>query len=316
VTRADPPRIVVIGSANMDMVVQTEHIPIPGETVMGGEFVTVPGGKGANQAVAAARLGAQVHFIGRVGSDAFGEALTLALETAGVDTSLLVRDPDRPTGVALIGVAADGQNAIMVAPGANSRIGRDDVERARDVIANADILVAQLEIPMDTVVYAVETARSFKTRVLLNPAPIRHTDSLPDSLLRQVDALTPNEHEAVHLLGRASAEGTDFVRTARDLRRRGPDVVIVTLGADGCIVASSAGALRIEAPTVAAVDSTAAGDCFSGALAVALAEGRDIEAAARFATEAAALSVTRRGAQPSMPGRAEVDERVAARALK
>lgn len=304
---ADGPRLVVIGSANRDLVVRTERIPRPGETVLGGAFVMVPGGKGANQAVAAARLGARVQFVGRVGQDAFGDALLAGMTAAGIETQHALRDAEQPTGVALIGVDTEGQNAIIVAPGANHCVSVEDIDAARESIAAAEAVVIQLEIPQETVAHAVAVARSVGTRVLLNPAPVRHTNPLPDALLCQVDVLTPNEHEAASLLGRESAEGQDWEEVAVSLRAKGVNTVVITLGAEGCLLASAEGMQSVPALPVTPVDTTAAGDCFTGALAVALAEGQSLEAAAVFATRAAALSVTRLGAQPSLPTRAEVE---------
>ncbi len=298
------PRIVVVGSANMDLVVRAERIPAPGETILGGEFATIPGGKGANQAVAAARLGGEVAFVGRVGSDAFGEALRKELEQAGVQTKYLQSDPNAPTGVALIGVAESGENAIMVAPGANGRVGEEDIRRAEEAIAGAEWLVVQLEIPLATVQYAVEVARKHGTKVLLNPAPAA---SLPPELLQQIDVITPNEHEALLLLGDSSTLQTDMKTVAERLRGKGIGTVIVTLGEQGCLIAEAKGQKALSAPKVTAVDTTAAGDCFSGALAVGLCEGLDLENAATFALFAASLSVTRAGAQPSLPTRSELE---------
>ncbi len=304
---AERPQVVVIGSANMDLVVRCEHIPAPGETVLGGQFVTVPGGKGANQAVAAARLGGEVRFVGRVGTDAFGDAMVAGMTADGIVPDHLRRDPEAPTGVALIGVDARGQNAIIVAPGANHRLVTADIDTARESIAQAAYVVIQLEIPLGTVAHAVALAQEVGTKVLLNPAPVRHTDPLPLELLRQVDVLTPNEHEAVNLLGHATPDGMDMETVAQQLVKIGIGCVVVTLGGDGCILATRDGVRRLPALLVTPVDTTAAGDCFTGALAVALAEGRDVEAAITFATRAAAISVTRLGAQPSLPTRAEVE---------
>jgi ribokinase len=301
------PRLVVIGSANRDLVVTTDRIPSAGETVIGGAFVTAAGGKGANQAVAASRLGAEVWFVGCVGQDAFGEVLATEMEDAGVNTELLRRDPAEPTGVALIGVDRRGENAIIVAPGANHRVGRTDIEAARPAIAAADAVVVQLEIPLETVATAVQIARAAGVRVILNPAPVREEGAVPPSLLSRVDVLTPNEHEAASLLGRATTAGIDWAEASAALREMGVGTVIVTLGEAGCMLADDAGVRAIPAPRVAAIDTTAAGDCFTGALAVALAEGQPTDAAARVASRAAALSVTRLGAQPSLPTRAEVD---------
>lgn len=301
------PRLVVIGSANMDLVVRTERIPSPGETVLGGAFVMAPGGKGANQAAAAARLGGQVRFVGRIGADPFGDALLAQMLAAGIETEHVVRDSEQPTGVALIGVDALGQNAIIVAPGANSQVRPADVDAARASIRQAAGVVIQLEIPRETVLHAVAVARAEGTSVILNPAPIRHTNPLPRDLLRQVNVITPNEHEAANLLGKTDPEGMDWEQAAAELQARVPNVII-TLGSEGCVVASAEGIKRLPALPVTAVDTTAAGDCFTGALAVSLAEGADLITAARFATCAAALSVTRLGAQPSLPTREELME--------
>jgi ribokinase len=304
---AQRPKVVVVGSANMDLVVRCEHIPAPGETVIGGQFVTLPGGKGANQAVAAARLGGEVRFVGCVGADAFGESLFAGMAADGIITDHLRRDPEAPTGVALIGVDDRGQNAIIVAPGANHRLTPADIDAARDSIAEAAYLVIQLEIPQSMVAHAVALAKEVGTRVLLNPAPVSVAEPFPHSLLRQVDVLTPNEHEAANLLGYASPDGVDMEEAARRLVEIGIDCVVVTLGGEGCLLATQEGVRHLPALRVSPVDTTAAGDCFTGALAVALAEGQEMEAAIAFATRAAAISVTRLGAQPSLPWRAELE---------
>jgi ribokinase len=301
------PRLVVIGSANMDLVVRSERIAVPGETVLGEAFRQIPGGKGANQAVAAARLGAEVTFVGRVGNDLFGEALRAGLQRDGIDTTCLQTDPTEPTGVALIGVDSRGQNAITVASGANYRVTSGDVDQAFHAIRRASAVLLQLEIPRAAVLYAAKQAHAAGIPVLLNPAPVSLADPLPDSLLACIDVLTPNEHEAAALLGYKTTEGLDWTVVAAHLLARGVRSVVITLGADGCVLADAAGARRISAPVVSAVDTTAAGDCFTGALAVALAEGRSLDEAAHFASQAAAISVTRPGAQPSLPTRAEVD---------
>jgi ribokinase len=301
------PSLVVIGSANQDLVVRVAHVPAPGETILGGDFMALPGGKGANQAVAAARLGARVRFVGRVGADAFGDALVAGMTDAAIDPVHVRRDRTHPTGVALIGVGDDGQNAIIVAPGANGQVDASDIDDARESIAAAAAIVVQLEIPRETVAYALRVARSCGTRVILNPAPADHRSPLSEALLRDVAVLTPNEHEAANLLGLASPAGLDMAEAAVRLRTLGPEIVIVTLGGEGCLIASPDGVERLPAIRVTPVDTTAAGDCFTGALAVALGEGRSVAEAARFAIKAASLSVTRMGAQPSLPSRAEVD---------
>ena len=307
------PLLLVIGSANMDLVVRSEHIAAPGETVLGEAFRQIPGGKGANQAVAAARLGAEVTFVGRVGNDLFGEAIRAGLQAEGIDITLLQTEPTEPTGVALIGVDAKGQNAITVAPGANSRVSASDVEQALSRIEGVSAVLLQLEIPLKTVLCATQKAHAAGIPVILNPAPVSPAAPLPDSLLAQIDVLTPNEHEAAALLGYETTEGLEWKAVALRLLDKGVKTVVITLGEAGCVLADANGSRTIPAFTVKAVDTTAAGDCFTGALAVALAEGRSLDEAARFAAQAASISVTRVGAQPSLPTRPEVD---AARATR
>ena len=299
------PRVVVVGSANTDMVVRVPHLPIPGETLLGSVFAMMPGGKGANQAVAAARLGAVVTFVGCVGTDSFGDLLALNLENEGIATEFVVRDPDAATGVALITVDEEfGENTIVVAPGANARLSPALLELAAAAIRNADVMVCQLEIPLETVHAALQMARSAGVLTLLNPAPARF---LSDALLSLVSVLTPNQTEAAHLI---SAD-YDPSAAALLLKHRGAENVVVTLGAAGARVVSGAGNTWV--PTFApqeVVDTTAAGDCFTGALAVALGEGQSLEEAARFANAAASLSVETEGAQPSLPNRLAVNKRL------
>ncbi len=299
-------RLVVVGSANQDLIVKAERIPAPGETILGGAFVTAPGGKGANQAVAASRLGADVWFVGRVGSDTFGATLADALTSSGVHVDYLRRDPAEPTGIALIAVDADGQNAIVVAAGANLLVGPVDLEAARSAIETAFAVVVQLEIPLETVEAAIALARSSNARVVLNPAPAPNFGEFPDHLLSRIDVLTPNEHEAARILGHSSPSGLLWTDAAERLRDKGVETVVITLGDAGCILADRTGTRHVPAPVVQAVDTTGAGDCFTAALSVALAEGRSLDDAALFASHAAALSVTRMGAQPSFPSRDEV----------
>jgi ribokinase len=298
------PAIVVVGSTNLDMVVKSAHIPRPGETVLGGEFRIVPGGKGANQAVAAARLGASVTFVGRVGRGAFGNQALEQFRDEGIRTEFVVPDPDAEHGVALILVDQHGENAIAVAPGANARLAPEDVMRAEPAIAGADLLLLQLEVPLSVVESAVALAKKHGKRVVLNPAPYT---ALPDEVLAQIDFLTPNETEAEMLLGGGEAGLGGLARTAEELLRRGAGCVIITLGKEGVFVVLPDGQFRVPGRHVKAVDTTAAGDAFSGALTVALGEGRELHDAVRFAVAASALSVTRMGAQSSLPTRAEVE---------
>jgi ribokinase len=288
----------------MDLVVAVPHIPGPGETVLGGRFATIPGGKGANQAVAAARLGAQVTFVARLGQDPFAEASLRNFLEAGIDTAFIVRDAEAASGVALIFVDANGENAIAVAPGANARLSPEDVDRAAPAIAAADLVLLQLEMPLDTVAHAIAVAKRHGRRVLLNPAPAQ---AVPPELLAQVDLLTPNETEAEMLLGDSAAGLAGITPTAEALLARGVGAVIVTLGKEGAFVVERGGSYHVPGRRVQAVDTTAAGDTFSGALATALAEGRDLRPAIEWANAAAALSVTRHGAQSSIPTRAEVE---------
>lgn len=298
------PNIVVVGSSNTDLIVRVPRIPRPGETILGGRFATAPGGKGANQAVAAARAGGRVTFVARVGRDAFGAQALAGFRRDGIDVRHVRRDPDAPSGVALIFVAADGQNSIAVAGGANANLSVADVRAARGAFARARIALFQLETPLATVAAGVELAVRHGARVILNPAPARE---LPDTLLRRVSVLTPNEIEAEALSGVKVRDPRSAEKAARRLLQRGVEAVIVTLGARGALVASAAGVELVRGFRVRAVDTTAAGDVFNGALAVALGEGRPLREAVRFANAAAAISVTRPGAQPSAPTRAEIE---------
>lgn len=297
-------RVVVVGSANMDMVVRAPRIPRPGETVVGSQFVMVPGGKGANQAVAAARLGAHVTFVARVGNDLFGDHNLDGYQQEGIDCQFIVRDEEAPSGIALIAVDAQGQNAIVVAPGANMCLTPEDVQRAEEAIAKADVVLAQLEVPIPTVVRTAELAHRYSKRMILNPAPAP-SHPLPEELLRHVDILTPNETEAQSICKAPDYSSPEAMGQA--LRALGVPVVIITLGGEGALVQDESGPRRLPAYPVQAIDTTAAGDAFAGALAVALAEGKGVEQAVQFAQRAAAISVTRLGAQPSLPYRAEVE---------
>jgi ribokinase len=297
-------KILEVGSLNMDLVVRMPHIPKPGETLLGGEFATFPGGKGANQAVAAARLGAQVSMIGRVGNDAFGRELVDLLQKEGIDTRFVGVDPALASGVALIEVDAKGQNSIAVASGANFALTAAHVASAIGQIEKFDALVMPLETPLETIYAAASAAKQKNAQVILNPAPAQ---KLGADLLGMVDVIVPNEHEAAFITGIA-LEGEQSCRAAaHSLRQMGAKNVVITLGWAGAFVLDGDTEEFVPAQKVVAIDTTAAGDCFTGGLAVGLAEGKPLADAVRFASAAAAISVTRRGAQPSMPYRREVE---------
>lgn len=298
------PRIMVVGSSNTDMVIKTDRLPSAGETVLGGEFVMVPGGKGANQAVAAAKLGAQVSLVARLGTDVFGDASLANFRREGIDTGFVARDPEHPSGVALIFVDRHGENVIVVAPGANARLSPEDVERAAERMSACSAVVLQLEVPMGTVEYAARLAHGKGIKVILNPAPMRDA-GLPGGLLGLVDVLVPNESEARVLLGLDAGAEMD-ADAVLGLLGLGAASAVVTLGRRGALVVSPDGVESIPALEVKATDTTAAGDAFTGALAVALSSGHDLVQAARFAGVAAGISVTRMGAQPSLPTAEEV----------
>ena len=299
-----PSSILVVGSSNTDMIIKLERIPRPGETILGGAFVTAAGGKGANQAVGAARAGGQVTFIARVGQDMFGDQAVAGFVKDGINVDHVTRDKTSPSGVALIFVAKDGENSIAVAGGANAKLSPADVKKAKPAFAGACVLVMQLETPLETVQAAADLAVKAGVRVILNPAPAQ---PLPDKLLQQVSVLTPNETEAELLTGIAVTDGASAAAAAANLRARGVQTVIITLGARGAFVATENGGQLVPGFKVKAVDTTAAGDIFTGAFAVALAEGKPLELAVRFANAAAAISVTRLGAQPSAPTRRAID---------
>ncbi|MDO7881625.1 ribokinase [Antiquaquibacter soli] len=289
--------VVVVGSANVDQVFRVDRIPEPGETVLSTGFANARGGKGQNQAVAAARAGASTAFIAAIGDDGFGRLTAEGLAEDGIDSSRL-RTLDGPTGTALIAVDPRGENTIIVEAGANGRLAPLD-EADRSVIAAASVLVMQLEIPLETVAEAAAAARAGGTTALLNAAPIAE---LPDALLANLDVLVVNEHEAAHLRSSSgAAELTELVPT-----------VVVTLGAEGAELHRRGGdVVRVPAPRVTAVDATGAGDTFCGAFAAALAEGAEAGDAVRFAVTAASLSVQEHGAVPSIPHRAAIDAALA-----
>jgi ribokinase len=285
--------IVVVGSANTDMILKCDRLPGPGETVLGGHYIAAAGGKGANQAVAAARLGAEVVFVARLGRDWLGDQALAHYTAEGVRCDHLTRDDDLPSGVALIMVDAAGENLIGVAPGANGALRPEHVEQAAPAFQGASVLLVQLEIPLDTVGAALRLAHQHGVRAILNPAPAR---PLPDELIRGA-ILTPNETEAGQLTDRT----TDAKAAAQRLLERGAANVIVTLGEKGALVSEPGGFRAVPGFRVQAVDTTAAGDAFNGGLACALARGVALPEAVRYANAVAALSVTRLGAQPSLP---------------
>jgi ribokinase len=291
-------RIVVLGSLNMDQVVVVPQLPGPGETVVGGSLRTTPGGKGANQAVAAARLGGDVHMVGRVGRDDFGGSLRAALVRDGVDVEALVDDDTEPSGTALIVVDERGENQISVAPGANGRLDGADSDRAVALLHRGDVLLVQLEIPLATVCDAVHRARARGAGTVLNAAPAR---PLPAELLADLDVLVVNEHEAAQLAGEDAPGQTDPEAAAARLLAMGPGAVVVTLGAAGSLLHTSAGTRRQDAPRIDVVDTTAAGDAVVGALARWLAAGRSLEGGLAYANAAGAHAAARPGAQASLP---------------
>jgi ribokinase len=300
------PRIFVVGSTNTDMTVRVPRIPAPGETAGGRDFRVTGGGKGANQAIAAARAGAGVCFVTAVGSDDFGDRALAALATEGVDVGLARRVADVASGVALIVVDDAGENAIAVAAGANAELRPADVAPLADRVGPADVVLLQLEIPLDTVIAAARLARERGARVLLNPAPAP-AEGLPDALIEAVTLIAPNEHEAAQLTGVPLDDESGLADAAAAFHRRGVSHALITLGARGVFMSGAGRATHVPAFPATAIDTTAAGDVFCGALAVALTEGRSVDDAARFAAAAAAISVTRPGAQSSAPSRAEIE---------
>lgn len=303
-----PAHIVVVGSLNMDLVVEAPRIPAPGETVLGSNLQTFPGGKGANQAVAAARAGAHVALVGRLGDDVFAGQLRDSLRGDGVDVDYVRETAATATGVALIVVDQSGQNSIVVASGANMHLTPADIDAAEPIIAQADVMLQQLEIPLETVQRAAEVAHAHGVPVLLNPAPAR---PLPSELLALIDVLVPNESETALLTGMPTGTLAELVAAAARLREQGVGTVILTLGERGALLADADGVRHFPPFAVEkVVDTTAAGDAFVGGLATAVAEGKSIAAAVPWGNAAGALAVTRAGAQPSLPTRAELEARL------
>lgn len=296
-------KIIVAGSSNTDMVTVSDKLPAAGETVIAKKFFTNPGGKGANQAVAARRLGGQVIFIAKVGHDLFGEQALETYQKEGIEIQYIAREKGSVSGVAMINVDAQGENTIVVAPGANSLLNEQDIEKAGEAFAQAEIFLAQLEIPLETVVSLSKRVSALNKKLMLNPAPAR---SLPDELFSHLYMITPNESEAESLTGIRVIDAASAHEAATELKSRGVEVVIITLGKRGAYLHSDSISKLIPAPAVQPIDTTAAGDTFNGALAVALSEGMHLEEAVKFANRCAAISVTREGAQAAIPYRREL----------
>jgi len=294
----DRPSIVIIGSSNTDMVIKSPHLPAPGETILGGTFFMNAGGKGANQAVAAARLGGQVSFIAKVGRDIFGKEAIQLFKKEGIDVAAVLKDKKFPSGIALITVDDKGENCISVASGANAALTPANIKKFKAKIESASILLMQLETPLDTIGFAASHAANHNVKVILNPAP---ACPLPDELLGKLSIITPNEKEAEMLTGIAVNDASSAEHAANALHKKGVDSVIITMGAKGALLFHEDNFSFIETVKVDAVDTTAAGDVFNGALAVALSGGRPMVDAVRFACKAASISVTRLGAQASAP---------------
>jgi ribokinase len=295
-------KIIVVGSSNTDMVVKTDELPLPGETKLGGVFFMNAGGKGANQAVAAARMGGHVTLVTRLGNDIFGRETIAGLKKEKIDISYVFIDEVSPSGVALIMVNGMGENCIVVAPGANANLLPTDIEKVKN-ISDAEIILIQLEIPIQTVKVVTKIAKQNGQRLIINPAPAQKLD---DEVLRDLFLITPNESEARLLTGIDVKDETSASQAARFLLNKGVQNVIITLGSAGAYFQNSHLKIKVDAPVLHAVDTTAAGDTFSGALAVAISEIENWEKAIQFAVEAASLSVTRLGAQASIPYRTEL----------
>ncbi|GET35598.1 ribokinase [Microseira wollei] len=294
-------KVIVFGSINMDLVVKTPRLPIPGETLLGHDFFTAPGGKGANQAVAMAKLGIPTYMVGRVGKDAEGNSLLASLQTYGVSTDYVLTDTEAHSGVAIIAVEDSGQNNIIVVPGANRRVNTEDVERLSNIFDNAAALLLQLEIPLSAVILAAKAARNAGISVILDPAPAQK--DIPDEIYPLVDIITPNEIEAAQLVGFPVNNPETALEAAAVLRQRGVKTAIVKLGALGVCCATEDESFFVPAFPVEAVDTTAAGDAFNGGLVAALTEGHSLRQAVVWGAAAGAIATTLPGAMPSMPSR-------------
>jgi ribokinase len=296
-------RVLVIGSMNMDLVVQTPRVPVDGETIVGTAFNRYFGGKGANQAVAAARQGAKTIMAGRVGRDLFGQDQIQSLQSEQINTDYVVVDDKHASGIASIILDEQGSNRIIVVPGANGAVTKEDVDALSPVLAQCDVLVVQLEIPIDTVLYAIKKAHGLGVKVVLNPAP---ANSLPEDIYKHISVITPNESEAQLLTGIEVKDLSSAKSAAQVLLDKGVEQVVITLGSRGVYGLTKTNEFHLPAHKVTPVDTVAAGDTFTGALAVMIGEGQSLEDGARYANAASAIAVTRHGAQPSIPQRDEV----------
>ncbi len=296
-------KIVVIGSCNTDMVIKAERLPIPGETILGGTFLMNPGGKGANQAVAASRLGGNVSLISKTGNDVFGKQSVVLYNSENVNTEYVFSDSKLPSGVALITVDSNGENCIVVASGANANLKPADIDKAIKAIDNGDIVLMQLEIPLETVEYVAELASAKGKIVILNPAPAR---ALSNKLLSNIDLIIPNKSEAEILSGIKVSDIETAKQAADIIAKKGVDNVVITLGSQGALIREKGSFHFVAAHKVVAVDTTAAGDTFCGAICVGLSEGKTILESVILAVKASAITVTRMGAQSSLPNRSEL----------
>lgn len=296
--------ITVVGSLNMDLVTEVEYTPSVGETILGNGLEQIPGGKGANQGVTIGKLGGNVHMIGKVGTDDYGKALLESLSESGVKSDHVMKSK-KSTGLAFIMVNANGDNSIVVIPGANFDINQEDIRKKADVIKSSDVLVCQLESPLEVIEEALNIAKTEDTFTILNPAPGK---VLPKSILKKVDLLTPNESELEILTGEEVVDEDSLLKACKILLDDGIKELIVTLGEKGCLLVNNSGHKKFESIRVEAVDTTAAGDSFTGALAFAIDEGKSIEEAIDLATHVAAISVTKKGAQSSLPSMEVVEK--------
>lgn len=296
-------KILVIGSSNTDLVVKTEHIPEPGETVLGGDFMMAAGGKGANQAVAASRLGGDVAFVAKIGNDMFGKGSIENYKREKMDISRIIIDKNSTSGVALISVDSKAENCIVVAPGANNKITKADIDASKDLISSCEYVLMQLEIPMDIIEYVAGMAHSLGKKIILNPAPAA---PLSKDLISKLFLITPNKTESRQITGLNVDTQEDISKAADALLGMGVENVVITLGTKGSFIKNSTVCQMVPAIKVDAVDTTAAGDTFNGALCVALSEGKSLLEAVKFATKASSISVTRMGAQTSIPYREEI----------